>query len=136
MISDFSYGFGCLLKGIDFDDAVAQVNGALGHHGFGVLSEIDVQETLKNKLGVEFRRYVILGACNPALAHRALASDPHVGLLLPCNVVVQEMSGGDIGVSMVSPREIFTLAGGTELRRVSEYAEFGLRRTLDRVCGF
>ncbi len=135
MVSDFSYGFGRLLKGVGFDDALAQVTGALGEHGFGVLTEIDVQETLENKLGVAFRRYVILGACNPPLAHRALVSDPHVGLLLPCNIVVQEMSGGDIGVSMASPRELFTLAGSAELSGVSEYAESGLRRSLDHVCG-
>jgi uncharacterized protein (DUF302 family) len=86
-----------------FDEAVGRVKAALKVEGFGVLAEIDVQDTLKKKLNQDFRRYVILGACNPPLAHRALSSDLDVGLLLPCNVVVYETDPGESMVSLVDP---------------------------------
>lgn len=133
MIGDFSYGFGRLLKGAAFDDAVTRVIGALGQEEFGVLTELDVQETLKRKRCVEFRRYVILGACNPRLAHQALESDPHIGLLLPCNVVVQEMSGGDLGVSAASPQGMFRLTGNPQLKGIAEEAEVRLRRAIESL---
>lgn len=77
-----------------FDQAVAQTREALSKEGFGVISEIDVSKTLKNKIGVDFRPYLILGACNPALAHEALKLEDKVGTMLPCNVVVQDAGGG------------------------------------------
>src|SRR3990172_9135646 len=85
-----------------YDEAVVTVRAALQEQGFGVITEIDVRATVKEKLGKDFRRYVILGACNPALAHRALSADPDVGLLLPCNVTVQE-AGDEIVVTAVDP---------------------------------
>lgn len=133
MVGGFSYGFGRLLKGTDFDDAVERVIGALGKQGFGVLTQIDVQETLDKKLGVEFRRYVILGACNPPLAHQALKSDPHIGLLLPCNVVVQEINAGDIAVSAASPQGIFGLVASPQLEKISDEAEARLRRAIESL---
>lgn len=89
--------------GLAFDDAVARTREALSAQGFGVITEIDVQKTLKTKIGVDFRRYLILGACNPALAHEALKLEANVGAMLPCNVVVQEAGDGRIDVSAIDP---------------------------------
>jgi uncharacterized protein (DUF302 family) len=86
-----------------FDDVVSRTKTGLQEEGFGVLTEVDVQATLKKKLDVDFRRYVILGACNPALAHEALQLEDKVGTMLPCNVIVQEKSGGDVEVAAIDP---------------------------------
>lgn len=91
------------------------------------------RETLDKKLGVEFRRYVILGACNPPLAHQALKSDPHIGLLLPCNVVVQEINAGDIAVSAASPQGIFGLVASPQLEKISDEAEARLGRAIESL---
>src|SRR5687767_13867090 len=90
------YGFEQRLPGATFSAALERVTAALQKEGFGVLTEIDVTDTLKKKLGVHIPPYVILGTCNPSLAHQALSLEPQIGLLLPCNVVVQETSGGDV----------------------------------------
>jgi len=92
-----------------FDDVVARIPELLKAEGFGVLSRIDVQATLKEKLGVDFRRYLILGACNPKLAHQALGIDLEVGTMLPCNVVVREGEGGATVITAVDPMQ--TLGG-------------------------
>jgi uncharacterized protein (DUF302 family) len=86
-----------------FDDVVSRTKTGLQEEGFGVLTEVDVQATLKKTLDVDFRRYVILGACNPALAHEALQLEDKVGTMLPCNVIVQEKSGGDVEVAAIDP---------------------------------
>ena len=88
---------------LTFDEAIARVPDALKAEGFGVLTEIDVQSTLKQKLGVDFRRYKILGACNPPLAHRALSAVTEIGVMLPCNVIVYEGDDGKTVVSAVDP---------------------------------
>ena len=88
---------------VPYEVALERAKAALKAEGFGVLTEIDVQETMKKKLGADFRRYMILGACNPPLAHRALSADLDVGLLLPCNVVVYESDDGGSVVGLVSP---------------------------------
>lgn len=85
------------------DDAIARVTAALADQGFGVLTEIDVQATLKKKIGADFRPYRILGACNPGFAHKALQAEDKIGTMLPCNVIVQEQSPGSVEVSAVDP---------------------------------
>ena len=89
----------------NFDEAVLKVTDELKKEGFGVLTEIDVKSTLKKKLNIDFRNYKILGACNPPFAHKALEMEDNIGVLLPCNVVVQETKNGDVSVSVVNPLE-------------------------------
>ena len=98
-----SYYFNKVLKGKSFDEAIEQVTAELKKEGFGVLTEIDVQKTLKNKIDVDFKKYKILGACNPHFAHKALQNEDKIGVLLPCNVVVEEHENGEIEVSAVNP---------------------------------
>lgn len=115
-----------------YDEALVRVTAALKAEGFGVLSEIDVQDTLKKKLGVDFRRYKILGACNPPLAHQALSMEPTVGVLLPCNVVVYENDQGKAVVTAVDPMQ--TMAREHEaLRGIAENVRLKLARALDSL---
>ena len=95
---------------LSYDDAVAKTKSALQEQGFGVLSEIDMQAKLKEKLGVDTQRYVILGACNPPLAWKAMQAEPEIGLLLPCNVIVYESEGGSV-VSAVDPDSMLSVVG-------------------------
>jgi uncharacterized protein (DUF302 family) len=115
---------------VGFDEAVEKVTATLNTEGFGVLTRIDVRDTLKKKLDVDFRRYVILGACNPALAHRALTKEPQIGLLLPCNVVVQESPAGGVLVSIADPKAMFTIVENLEVRPIADEAYARLRRVL------
>ena len=132
-MSDLRYGFTKTLKGVDFDKAHERVVEALKAEGFGVLTEIDVQATLKKKLDVDFRRYAILGACNPTLAHRALEAEPHIGLLLPCNVVVQEARDGAVIVSIADPKAMFSVVDNASAAPVATEAETRLRRVLAAI---
>ena len=129
----FRYGYKRRLEGATFDQAVKKVTAALKEEGFGVLTQIDVKDTLKKQLGVEFRQYVILGACNPALAREALTADPQIGLLLPCNVAVQEDSEGNVMVSIADPKVMFTLVDNTSLIHTAEEADVRLRRVMDSL---
>ncbi len=126
------YGYEKTFKNLGFEDAVAKVTEALKVEGFGVLTEIDVKATLKKKLDVDFRRYTILGACNPNLAYRALQAEPQIGLLLPCNVVVQE-EGGGVTVSLVSPPAMFSVVQKKGLESVVSEADARLRRVLEAL---
>jgi uncharacterized protein (DUF302 family) len=116
-----------------YDTTLAKVREALAAEGFGVLTEIDVRDTLRVKLGVEFRRYRILGACNPPLAHQALAAELGAGVMMPCNVVVYE-DGDDTVVTAVDPMQTFA-ANEPALRPVAEAVQAKLGRALDRVAG-
>ena len=116
-----------------YDEALARVPAALQTEGFGVLTEIDVRETLKKKLDVAFRRYKILGACNPPLAHRALQAELEVGLMLPCNVIVYEADDGRAVVVAIDPMETVAARGNPEIRRVAETVREKLARVLDRL---
>ena len=110
-----------------FDAAILQVTAALKVEGFGVLTRIDVHETFMEKLGVEFPRYTILGACNPVIAHRALSADPSIGLLLPCNVVVREVDGGT-EISMFDPFWMAASFEGDTMKEVADEAGARLHR--------
>lgn len=88
---------------LSFEDAIEAATAALKEKGFGVLTTIDVSSTLKNKIDVDFRPYTILGACNPGFAHKALSAEPHIGTMLPCNVIVQQTEDGKIEISAVDP---------------------------------
>ena len=114
----------------DYDTALARVIAALKVEGFGVLTEIDVKETLKKKLDVDFRPYKILGACNPPLAYRALSTAPEVGLLLPCNVVVTQIEEGVVEVSLVDPVAMLGVVAYADLKPVADEAS----ARLDRVA--
>jgi uncharacterized protein (DUF302 family) len=122
------YGFSTKLS-VPFDDAITKVTQALKSQGFGVLSDIDVQATLKARLGVEQRPYRILGACNPAFAHQALTVDPDIGLLLPCNVVVREDEDGSITVSFMDPNAVLELVERPEVSAIAA----AVRNLLEQV---
>jgi len=114
---------------LPYEAAVEKVTAALKEEGFGVLTEIDVQATLKKKLDVDYRRYIILGACNPPLAYRALQTELEIGLLLPCNVIVYEADGGSV-VSIVDPNAMLGVVDNTELLAVAEEARAKLQRVI------
>lgn len=97
------YTFNKTLKGISYEDAIVKVTEELKKEGFGIITEIDVKETFKKKLDLDFRNYKILGACNPGFAHKAIEAESRIGAFLPCNVIVQEIVTGDIEVSAVDP---------------------------------
>lgn len=118
---------------LDYDQAIEHVVAALKEQGFGVLTEIDVKATLKKKLDADFRRYIILGACNPPLAHRALSTDPAIGLLLPCNVIVYENDDRTTTVSAMNPMAIVDITGHEALREVAEQATAKLRAAVDAL---
>jgi len=116
-----------------FDDVVKRTTNALSEEGFGVLCDIDVQQTLKKKLDEEFRQYRILGACNPPLAHQALEEELQLGALLPCNVVVYETDDGEIGVSAVDPEVMLSVVDNPELDSVAGEVRERFERVLDEL---
>ena len=118
---------------IGFDDALARIPEALKAEGFGVLTEIDVQATLKKKIDVDFRRYRILGACNPPFAHQALQHSLDVGMLMPCNVIVYETDDGKTVVSAVDPMQTMAAQGDPEMAPLAESVQQKLQRVIDSL---
>ena len=118
---------------IDFDEAVERVTAELKKEGFGVLTEIDVKTTLKKKLDVDFRNYKILGACNPPFAHKALLSESNIGLMLPCNVVVQELESGKIRISAIDPIASMMAVQNEMLGDVAVEVQAKLKKVIDSV---
>jgi uncharacterized protein (DUF302 family) len=118
---------------LGFDEALARVPEALKAEGFGVLTEIDVQATLKKKLDVDFRRYRILGACNPPFAHRALQHSLDVGMLMPCNVIVYETDDGKTVVSAVDPMQTMAAQGDAAIQPLAEEVRRKLQRVVDSL---
>lgn len=116
-----------------FDRALEKVAGELKKEGFGVLTEIDVKATMKKKLGVEFRNYKILGACNPDFAHRALCSEDKIGVLLPCNVVVQEHEDGTVEVSAMDPAGMMQVAGNPALNELASRVQTAMERVIANI---
>jgi len=113
-----------------FDEALQRIPEELKKEGFGILTEIDVQATLKKKLGVDFRKYKILGACNPPFAYKALQSENNIGVLLPCNIVVQENQDGKVEISAVNPMRSMQAVGNENLMEVAEEISSRLNRVL------
>ena len=129
---DTKFGFG---KAVDlgFDEAVETVTEELAKEGFGVLTEIDVQATLKEKLGEDMRPYRILGACNPPLAHQAVTAVPEIGLLLPCNVLVREDDEGKVHVSFMDPGSVLGLVDNPDVVPLAEQVKAKLERVLSAL---
>jgi uncharacterized protein (DUF302 family) len=127
------YGFGTMVQ-IPYEEAVPQVKEALKAEGFGVLTEIDVQQTLREKIGVEMEPYLILGACNPVLAHRALEQEPAIGLLLPCNVVIRAAEHG-CRVEIADPETLLGMVGNEQLDALAREAKQRLQRVIAALEG-
>ena len=125
----------CFSKKItmNFEEAILSVTEELKKEGFGILTDIDVTATLKKKLNVDFRKYRILGACNPPFAFKALLAEPHIGTMLPCNVIVQELDEGNIEVSAVDPLASMQSIQNMELQSIAEAIQVKLKKVIDQL---
>ena len=127
-----SYYFSKTLR-MSFEEAVARVTEALKKDGFGIITEIDVKETLKKKLNVDFRKYRILGACNPPYAYKALQAEDKIGLMLPCNVILQELPGGKVEVAAIDPVASMAAVKNTKLGEVGREVSAKLKAVIDNL---
>lgn len=116
-----------------FDEAIKKVTEELKAEGFGVLTEIDVKETLKKKLDVDVPRYKILGACNPPLAHKALSAEPEIGLLLPCNVIVYENENSEVNVSVIDAKAMFSVVQREDLEKIADSVNTKLHKVVENL---
>ena len=126
------YSFNKIMN-CSFEDAIARVTDELKKEGFGVLTEIDVQKTLKKKLDVDFRKYKILGACNPNYAYRALQLESRIGTMLPCNVIVQETERGEIEVAAIDPIASMQSIDNPDLGEVAVQVQAKLKKVIERL---
>lgn len=127
-----SYYFAKTLP-VGFDEAVRRTTEALKHEGFGIITEIDVKDTFKKKINVDFRSYRILGACNPSLAHEALQIEDKVGMMLPCNVVVQDAGGGKTEVAAIDPVASMQAIENPRLKSAAERVQAKLRKVVENL---
>ncbi len=127
-----SYYFSKEVRG-HFDEIAARVSDELKKEGFGILTEIDVKDTLKKKLNVDFRNYRILGACNPPFAYRALQAEDKIGVMLPCNVIVQELPGGQVEVAAIDPVVSMQVVENAALKEVASEIGRKLKTVIDRI---
>lgn len=128
-----SYGLHKELPDVKYEDAITRVTEALKAEGFGILTEIDVAATLKKKLDVDVPRYVILGACNPKMAHQALGVEPWIGLLLPCNVVVAERPDGGSNVAAINPDAMFQVVANEDVKSIAGQVNDMLSRAINAL---
>lgn len=124
------YYFNATVKGKSFEEAIELVQAELKKEGFGVLNEIDIQSTLKNKIDVDFKKYKILGACNPHFAHKALMSEDKIGVFLPCNIVVEEHENGEVEVAAVDPIASMSSVGNEKLGVLAGEVQAKLKRVI------
>ena len=127
-----SYTFHTTLE-TTYEEAIAKVTAALQAEGFGILTEIDVKETLKQKLDVDFRKYIILGACNPALAYQALQAEKNIGAMLPCNVIVQENDAGQVEVAAVDPVASMQAVTNRDHAEIATEVQGKLKKVIDNL---
>jgi len=118
---------------VSFDEAITRVTEELKKEGFGILTDIDVKETLKKKMNMDFKKYRILGACNPPFAYKSLQAEDKIGLMLPCNVVVQEISDGEIEVAAIDPIASMQAIENPKLREVAEQVRDKLKTVIDNL---
>ncbi len=118
---------------LSFDEAVSKATEELKKEGFGILTDIDVQATLKKKLNVDFRKYRILGSCNPPFAYQALLKEDKIGTMLPCNVIVQEISGGKVEVAAIDPVASMQAVKNPELQGIAEQVQAKLRKVVESL---
>jgi uncharacterized protein (DUF302 family) len=118
---------------MNFENALTKVTEELKKEGFGILTEIDVKATLKKKLDVDFQKYTILGACNPAFAYKALQAEPHIGTMLPCNVIVQELADGKVEVAAVDPLASMQAIQNQELQAIAKEIQLKLKKVIDQL---
>jgi len=127
-----SYGFSKKVN-LSYEQALEKVTSELQKEGFGVLTEIDVKETLKKKLDIDTGKYKILGACNPPLAHQALSAEPEIGLLLPCNVVVFEDESGETTVAAIDAKAMMSVVGRDDIQPIAEQVNAKLKRVIENI---
>ena len=128
-----NYYFNKTLANLSFDEALESVTAELKKEGFGVLTRIDIHSVLKEKIGVEFRNYTILGACNPPFAHKSLLAEEKIGIMLPCNVVVQDAEGGQVEVAIVNPAVAMQAVNNKDMEGIAMEITEKLKKVLSHI---